>query len=144
MPIKYNLTKYDKLADRIHCLLQKDNANLTEDEQNHIIGAVLFASFSPSHSWETARAINESSISLMNTLKVRNEYNEAKQSKWKNIRNTDVQYVSERSRNINGMFPMWLYSIGVDRQTREQYRVVWTKLMQAFSEECDYVPPARN
>src|SRR5580658_8194415 len=116
MPIKYNLTKYDLLAEQYHELSQK-KSTLTKDEEELRAQAVLIASFSSSQSWNTNRMMSEGSANqlLSSTDMIVAEHILSKASKWKQIKNTDIQEVARM--NINGMFPIWLNSTKVDKPT---------------------------
>lgn len=137
MPIKYNLTKYDLLAEKIHDLTQKKNPTYSKDEDELRAKATLIASFSSSHSWQTYKLIAEGNPNaILSSSEVRNEHTLAKNEKWKHVRNMDIQQVA--CTNINGMFFIWLSSINVDKATRDSYKYAWTKLKEdLFEEECD-------
>ena len=104
MPIKYNLTKYDLLAEKYHELSQKKD-QFTQDEENIRAQAILIASFSSSHSWNTNRLIMEGNPNLFlnSTDMIIAEHILSKASKWKQVKNTDIQEVARI--NINGIFP---------------------------------------
>ncbi len=136
MPIKYNLTKYDMLAERIHELSQKKDETFSKDEETLRAEATLIASFASAHSWQTFKTITEGKANEINSAEIKNEHNLAKTVKWKKIRNMDIQEVART--NINGMFSTWLYAISVDKATRETYKNAWNKLVSnEFNEECD-------
>lgn len=144
MPIKYNLTKYDMLAEKIHELAQKRDPPTptskplrsdAEDEQLLKAQAILIASFCSSHSWETYKTMTEGNTNALNSSRIKDEHTVAKSTKWKQIRNMDIQQVA--STNLNGMFSAWLYSISVDKNTRDLYKFAWVKLNAQFNEECD-------
>jgi hypothetical protein len=135
MPIKYNLTKYDLLAENIHELSQKRDASFSKDEEVLKAEAIIIASFSSSHSWRTYRAITEGNPNNLNSANVKSECTLAMSEKWKHIRNMDVQEVS--CNNIrDGLFYMWL-SINANSLNRKLYKEAWTKLKEEFDEECD-------
>jgi len=144
MPIKYNLTKYDMLAEKYHELSQKKDT-FTPPEELIRAQAVLIAAFSSSHSWQTNKMITESDVrSLSNSTDiVIAEHILAKTTKWKQVKNMDIQEIART--NISGMFPVWLNSIKVDQNTRMMYRQAWDKLQkEVFSAECDGNTVARQ
>lgn len=142
MPIKYNLTKYDMLAERIHELSQKRDTPFSKDEETLRAEAILIASFSSSHSWQTYKTIIEGNPNALNSPEIRNECTMAKSEKWKHIRNMDIQEVS--CTNIrDSLFYVWL-SANSDKLNRETYRRAWLKLKQEFDEECDGISIQRE
>ena len=137
MPIKYNLTKYDMLAEQYHDLSQK-KVMFTPAEELIKAQAVLIAAFSSSHSWQTNKMITEGDIKSLMTSSdiVIAEHILAKATKWKQVKNMDIQEIART--NISGMFPVWLNSIKVDQNSRATYRAAWDKLQkEVFSAECD-------
>ncbi len=135
MPIKYNLTKYDMLAERIHELSQKKDAPFSKDEETLKAEATLIASFASSHSWQTHKTMAEGNPNNFNSSEVKGEYATASATKWKHVRNMDIQEVS--CTNIrDSLFYAWL-SANADRMNRELYKRAWLKLKQEFNEECD-------
>jgi len=135
MPIKYNLTKHDILAENIHELLQKRDP-FTTDEEVRRAEAIIIASLSSAHSWQTNKIITDGNVTaLLTSSQVRNEHAEARNSKWKLVNNMNIQEVARM--NINGMFHMWLNAINVDKQTKDIYKNAWSKLQSEFAAECD-------
>ncbi len=142
MPIKYNFTKYDMLAEEIHELSQKRNTPFSKDEEVKKAEAVLIASFSSSHSWQTYKIIVEGNANSLNSPQLKNEFLTAKTEKWKEIKPTNIQEVS--CMNIrDDLFYMWL-SINVDKINRDKYKLAWFKLKQQFDEECDGISVQRS
>jgi hypothetical protein len=135
MPIKYNLTKYDILAEKFHDLAQK-KGTLDKDEEITKAGATIIVSFSPAHSWQTSKAIIEGNINAFNSSEVKNEYKLASEKKWKLVRNTDIQEVSCINIRDN-LFSTWLLTNIPEKNTRETYRKAWCVLKEQFNEECD-------
>lgn len=142
MPIKYNFTKYDMLAEEIHELSQKRNTPFSKDEEVKKAEAVLIASFSSSHSWQTYKIIAEGNVNSLNSPQIKNEFLIAKTEKWKEIKPPNIQEVS--CMNIrDGLFYMWL-SINVDKINRDKYKLAWFKLKRQFDDECDGVSVQRS
>jgi hypothetical protein len=99
---------------------------------------VLIAAFSSSHSWQTNKMIAEGDLRALMASSdiVIAEHILAKTTKWKQVKNMDIQEVART--NISGMFPVWLNSIKVDQNSRAIYRAAWDKLQkEVFSAECD-------
>lgn len=135
MPIKYNLTKYDMLAEKIHELAQKRDTTFSKDEETLRAEATLIASFASAYSWQTYKTIIDGNNAAFNSVEIKNEHNLAKSEKWKRVRNMDIQEVSCANIRDSSFF-VWL-STNVDKPTRETYKQAWTKLKQEFNEECD-------
>jgi hypothetical protein len=136
MPIKYNLTKYDMLAEKIHDLASKKDT-FSKDEEALRAEATLIASFASSHSWQTYKLMTEGNANaILSSPEIKSEHLLARNDKWKHIKNMDIQQVA--CTNINGMFFIWLTSINVDKNSRDAYRYAWAKLKSdLFEEECD-------
>ncbi len=147
MPIKYNLTKFDMLSNRIKKTAAKGavkgngwsgggNApNLPEDDLTRI-KAIIIASFASGHSWQTSKALTEPGI-MINSPDVKKEYLEAKEKKWQSISNFDIVEVS--SKNVNdASFSQWLF-FNVDRSQHDDYKKAWSELKGEFNEDCDDV-----
>lgn len=135
MPIKYNLTKYDILADKFHELVLKNGSPLTKDEEVLKAEATLIASFASAHSWQTYKAMIEGDLAAFNSLDIKNEHVIAKNEKWKRVKNIDIQEVA--STNIrDGAFYTWL-SLNSEKTYRETYRKAWEMLKRHVNEECD-------
>jgi hypothetical protein len=136
MPIKYNLTKYDLLADDIHELANKKES-FSKEEEILRAEATLIASFASSHSWQTHRIITEGNVNQISSSEIKGEYETAKKQKWKNIRNTDIQEVA--CKNIrDGLFFTWLSAnTEKEKQARDLYKNAWIRLKEEFDEECD-------
>jgi hypothetical protein len=142
MPIKYNLTKYDLLAERIHELSQKKDASFSKDEETLWAEATLIASFASSHSWQTYKTVIDGNHNILNSPELKHEYAMAKTIKWKNVRNMDIQEVS--CANIrDSLFYSWL-SANTDKINKELYKKAWVKLKQEFDEECDGISVQRS
>lgn len=143
MPIKYNLTKYDILAEKIHELSQKRDTPLDKDEELVRAKAVLIASFDSAHSYQTNKIItNGNVIELLNSDYIKVEHAEVIAKKWRDVRNTDIEEVAHI--NISGAFPLWLRAIGVDREKCDEYRFVWSTLQKEFAAECDGITLQRQ
>ena len=142
MPIKYNLTKYDILAEKFHDLAQKKNPAFTNDEETLRAEATLVASFASAHSWQTFKTITDGNINLLNSSEIKNEHTKAKTDKWKCVKNIDIQEVAH-SNIRDSMFYTWL-STNADKSCRETYRKAWNMLKLQFDEECDGISIQRQ
>lgn len=142
MPIKYNLTKYDLLAEEIHELSQKRNTPFTKDEETLKAEAVILVSFASSHSWHTSTVLISGNPNEFSSAQVKGEYALASKENWKHVRNTDIQEVS--CANVRDtLFYMWM-STNVERQDRDLFVDAWGRLKQMFNEECDGITVQRN
>lgn len=155
MPIKYNLTKHDILADKIRKLAQRANtiktgqritASLAEEEKTLHATAVLIASFSKSHSWKTSNCLSNGGVMGLgpsDISEIAAEHAAARESKWKNVRNTDIQEVAEM--NIRDpAFYGWLNYAVADKASYDTYKTAWRNLNREFEEECDNVAVSRE
>ncbi|MDE1856826.1 MAG: hypothetical protein KGH98_01940 [Candidatus Micrarchaeota archaeon] len=146
MPIRYNLTKYDTLATRIHKLAVKNNGRASlppnngsgnDGDDRHVVNiAILIASFSSSHSWQTSKIITDP-ISDMKNPDVRQEYVTAASGGWKSISAHDINEVYNR--NIpEPAFKRWLFS-HVDKQLHDGYTSAWSSFKSMLEGDCDDV-----
>jgi hypothetical protein len=148
MPIKYNLTKYDVLVDRIHKVVLKEqahqNGNDKADPQDENDGsddeavklmAVLVASFSSGHSWQTHKAITER-IAL-NLPEIKDEFAEAAKTRWKEVSHSDLAELAN-NRIPDSIFAQWLF-FNVDKEIQEGYKGAWQALSKEMSEGVDEV-----
>ncbi|MDE1868991.1 MAG: hypothetical protein KGH60_03435 [Candidatus Micrarchaeota archaeon] len=155
MPIKYNLTKHDILADKIRKLSQRTStvkpgqrvsSSLSNEEKTLHAAAVLVASFSKSHSWKTANCMTNGGVMGLNSSElgeIAAEHMAARESKWKNVRNTDIQEVAEM--NIRDpAFYGWLNYAVADKSCYDAYKTAWRDLNREFEEECDNVAVSRE
>ena len=151
MPIKYNLTTYDMLANRIHKLSLRNgsaSSSVKPDEEAHaaaedgdiiLAKAVIIASFSSNLSWQTYNTITTDPGKL-NLPEVKREYEEAVSEKWKRVTNNDVREVATNGISDNA-FSMWLfYNVGKDEH--DNYKKAWQLFKDEFSEGCETSRPA--
>ncbi len=147
MPIKYTLTKNDMLAEQIHNhVLRAGNPNALRGqngcEDGIKVKATILASFASSLSWQTSKMINSDGAWMANSPEVKNEYELARASRWKQVRSADIQEVS--SMNISDRaFYAWLF-FNVKKEDRENYKMAWLALKQEFAQECDDVSVERE
>lgn len=142
MPIKYNLTKYDILAEKFHDIVAKNGTALGKEDEILKAMATLVASFSSAHSWQTYKTIIEGNINSLNSPEVKNEYMRALMENWKRVKNTDIQEVA--STNVrDGIFFTWL-TMNVAKPEREKYRKAMDVLKQHMNEECDGISIQRQ
>ncbi len=143
MPIKYNLTKYDKLAEQIHELSQKKSTTFTKEEKTLMAMAVIITSFSSAHSWQTSKVITEGNPNLLlNCPDIKNEYQLAKSERWKRVLPQHIQDVSKMNVR-DGIFYTWL-STNEGNGERADYKNAWGRLKALFNEECDGISIAQR
>ena len=138
MPIKYNLTKNDILADMFHKLAQRKSADFSDDENQIRAMATIIASFSSGHSWQTYRCVIRRDLSSFNSDGARSEFEAAQESRWKGVTNRDILEVSQL--NISDtVFFRWLSAhMGpMDRDKRQTYVLAWNRLQDEFRKDCD-------
>jgi hypothetical protein len=138
MPIKYNLTTHDILAGSIHKLAINGSALNGLAGQDAMIRAkaIIIASFSSAHSWKTYKAVTGGQV-LLNTPDIKGEYVDAKNFKWKSVRNIDIQEVSSMDLR-EGHFSSWLFS-NVEKPEHQLYKSAWGSLKQDFLNGCDVI-----
>jgi hypothetical protein len=138
MPIKYNLTKYDMLSTKIKKVsVKKSFKEMSKEELNTMLKAVLIASFSSGHSWQTYRTLTSPISASFNKPEIKKEYSEAFSSKWRLITPFDIVEVS--TANISeSTFSEWLF-FNVDRENHQSYKSAWKELKTDFNEDCDII-----
>lgn len=132
MPIKYNLTKYDVLANKIHKVslkygkgLQTNGESISEDDDGIRYMAIIVASLTSSHSWQTHKCI-ESNVDGFNSESVKGEYLEAAKERWKHVTPSDINELA----NLNisdSIFYRWLF-FNIERGEQENYKRAWRQL----------------
>lgn len=124
MPIKHNLTKYDKLRDQIHRLSQKKEGEYGVGDELLRSTAVLIAAFASGQSWNTHRALD--TRGSFRDPAITNEFRAAESSKWKNINAFDISEVI--CKDIpHHVFMSWMY-YNVECNRHEIYKKAWINL----------------
>ncbi|MCL4371863.1 hypothetical protein M1373_00915 [Candidatus Marsarchaeota archaeon] len=155
MPIKYNRTNYDMLVGEIHKLVLKCNAHqaysalqqkhngveLEKNEQSLKALAVIIASFSSSHSWQTHKCL-ESRNGRFDTAEIKNEYLEAENSRWKNVSIYDLEELASIPVPTS-IFYRWLF-LNVDKSKQQLYKNAWKELQKVFEGACDELEQSSN
>ncbi len=135
MPLKHNVTKYDVLATRIRKIaLKNGTSDLPRDEKRAVIMAILVASFSSGLSWKTHNVLMEN-LSNMHSEEIKEEYRQAKTSRWKSISSADICEVLNMGVS-NAAFSSWLF-FNVDNAVHSSYKAAWDELQHEFIEACD-------
>ncbi len=134
LPIKYNLTRFDVIADKIHKLSLYDNKERIFGVQGKGIVpngdmvrkiAIIVSSMTSSHSWQTYKSISKQSDEL-NSQNVKEEYNEAAKERWKHVTSSDIHELADL--NISdAVFHRWLF-FNVPREEHEDYKHAWMSL----------------
>ena len=144
MPIKYNLTKFDKIAERIQEVAAKDGkSNPGDDLTNEAESvtkaeAVIIAALCSAFSYQTSKTITNGAADLGNDI-VKEEHRLALEGRWKQLRNLDIQEVASMGVK-DSAFYLWLhYNVAKDRQ--DLYKKAWESLKVKFNEACDEVEP---
>ncbi len=154
MPIKYNLTKYDVLVDKIHKVVLKEQAHQNDggrsdpqegDESGSDDGAiklmaVLIASFSSGHSWQTHKALMDHTD--INSAEVKEEFAEAVKTRWKEVSHGDLVELAN-NHVPDSVFAQWLF-FNVDKEAHESYKSAWQMLNNEMSEGVDEVSAEQN
>lgn len=155
MPIKNHITKYDILVNKIHKVAQRYNArhpndsnqnfensesDLTEEEIKIKTMAVIIASFSSNHSWQTHKCMQTEE--LMDKPEVKNEFIQAEESRWKNISLGDIEELASSSIPEHIFYRWLLYN--VDNDKRELYKSAWNELESEFDSSYDEIEQNKN
>lgn len=130
MPIKHNLTKYDKLKDHIHRLSQKKESEYNDQDRLLRDAATLIAVFASSHSWNTYRELCNGN--KFNNEQVLQEFLNAKNIRWKDITPFDISEV------VCGNIPQtsfmnWMY-YNVEVNAHPRYKVAWSHLKERLDQ----------
>jgi hypothetical protein len=144
LPIKYNLTRFDVLADKIHKLSLHDNkerifgmqekGSVADAETIRKI-AIIVSSMTSSHSWQTYKSISKQSDEL-NSANVKEEYNEAVKERWKQVTPSDINELA----NLNisdSVFHRWLF-FNVPWTEHNAYKRAWLSLKKEMEMPKDY------
>jgi len=142
MPIKYNLMNYDIIANNIHKIQAKDDSELSDNERRVKTLGVLIASFSSSFSWQTYKRVIDGG-NMTGVQGIKEEFEIARKSNWKQVRNTDVQEVVRTFSTMpkasrDRIFFDWLF-LYTDREMHEQLKYAWSELEKDLKSECDSV-----
>jgi len=133
MPIKYNLTKHDMLAEKIHKLASRDQEELSTGDVELEILAIIVTSFSSNHSWKTFQAITNGTDNY-SSPEIKDDYAKAK-TKWKQLKSQDLQQLA--GCNIpDYKFYRWMNQ-NVEKDKHEAYKLGWAMLNKEFNEDCD-------
>ncbi len=137
LPIKYNLTKFDILADKIHKLSVNGNVEKAhrkaktagKDEDTTKLVAIIVASMSSSYSWQTYKSISMQTDEL-NSPQVKAEHEYAVRERWKHVGAPDISEIA--SLNISdSVFYRWLF-FNVPKKEHESYKHAWVSLKREF------------
>ncbi len=138
MPLKYNLTKYDTLNSEVHRLSSKPTdahtKGLSEEDNVLIFKAVLIASFSSGHSWQTHKCL-VSDTQQLKSSEVKEEFKLALNGKWKDITPFDIKEVAGM-RLSDTIFSEWLF-FNVDKSQFNFCKRAWAELKEEFGTDCD-------
>ena len=143
MPIKYNLTKFDKIAEQIQAVAAKENQcnpndySFTEEETLIRMEAVIVAALCSAYSYQTSKSIVDGTIVDLGSDSVKEEHRHAREGKWKQLRNLDVQEVAGMNIKDNAFY-QWMH-YNVDKSEQELYKKAWGNLRAKFGEACDGV-----
>lgn len=135
MPLKHNLTKYDRLRERMHKTITKEETAYTGEDRLMQDMATLIVAFSSSKSWKTHREMVESTTPNFALPEIKEEYTSACAQKWKGITSFDI---SEVMRNSISQFKVehWLY-YNVPREKHESYKAAWSSLNELIGRDDD-------
>jgi hypothetical protein len=139
MPIKYNLMNYDIIANNIHKLQSKNESNFDyNDKVTRGIG-IIIASFSSSFSWQTYKSISEGVNIDLDKQEIKEEFQNAAKTNWKNVRNVDVQEVvrifsAMPKETRERIFNTWLF-LNAGKDYHDTLKNAWAKLEENLKAE---------
>lgn len=133
MPLKHNLTKYDKLKERMHRTLTKDERTYTGEDRLMRDMATIVASFASSKSWKTHRELAESRSPNFAMADIKEEYAEAYSQKWRTVSPFDISEVMQNSIS-EFKFEHWLY-YNVPSDRHDSYKEAWSNLNELIDED---------
>ncbi|MGC8687448.1 MAG: hypothetical protein ACP5RM_01975 [Candidatus Micrarchaeia archaeon] len=139
MPIKYNLMNYDIIANNIHKLQSKNESNFDDKDKVTKGVGIIIASFSSSFSWQTYKSISDGAAINLDKQEIKEEFQNAVKTNWKNIRNVDVQEVvrifsamPEETRER--IFNTWLF-LNAGKDYHDTLKSAWAKLEENLKAE---------
>jgi len=127
MPIKYNLTRYDILANKIHKIVAKrasDQNGDPEDDEDLKTIAILIASLSSAHAWQTHKSIV--GHETLNKPEIKDEHREAEAERWRQVSSYDIEELAKKSIS-DSIFNEWLF-FNVEKEKQQAYKSAWSKL----------------
>ena len=136
MPVKRSITWADIQVGEIRRIAQKKETDFDERDRLNKDMAVLIASFSSCHSWQTRRHISERANGF-NSPEVREEYTQARASRWKAVSVSDIGELA-REPVPDNTFSEWLF-FSVDKKDHRTYRETWAALQGKLSDYLDEV-----
>jgi hypothetical protein len=132
MPIKHNLSKYDKVRDYIHKVSQRDESSYTKDDLLLRNIAILIATFSSGNSWKTHKEISTVTPNF-DSSDLKEEFSSAKTQRWRNITAFDISEVAQKG--IQGCkFERWLY-YNVEVDSRDTYKKAWSSFNEMLEND---------
>lgn len=135
MPLKHNLTKYDRLRERVHKTTMKDETAYTAEDRMLQDIATLIAAFASSKSWKTHREMVESTAPNFALAEIKDEYANAFALKWKTITSFDISEVMQK--NISDFkVEHWLY-YNVPKERHCAYKAAWCGLNELIGKDDD-------
>jgi hypothetical protein len=142
MPIKYNLTKFDKISEHIQEVASREVQNNpdynppTEEEMLIKTEAVILTVLCSSFSYQTSKSIMNGATDI-DSDSIKEEHRLAREGRWRQLRNPDIQEVA--SMNIkDSNFYQWLH-YNVNKEEQELYKRAWNDLKTKFNGACDEV-----
>jgi len=136
MPIKYNLTRYDILANKIHKIIVKrapDQESDPEDDEDLKTIAILIASFSSAHAWQTHKSIV--GRETLNKPEIKDEHREAEAERWRQVSSYDIEELAKENISDN-IFNEWLF-FNVEKEKQQAYKSAWNKLKAEIADGLD-------
>ncbi len=102
--------------------------------------AVIVASFSSGHSWQTHKYVY--SDEQIDKPEIKEEYIQAEQSRWKNINISDLEELASTPVSDQAFY-RWLF-YNVDKSKQRLYKEAWVKLKSELNSSCDELAQNKN
>ena len=134
MPLKYTLTWADMHVNEIRKVALKKERELTSGDKFVRTTAIIIASFSSRHSWETHKC-TETDFGRLNSNAIRDEYATAATEKWKQVSFFDISEIASEHLP-DKTFYRWLFMF-VDGQKHKEYKAAWTFLKEKLTNYSD-------
>ena len=112
----------------------------TKEESQLKAIAVIVASFSSGHSWQTHKCMqNEGQL---DKPEVKEEYLQAEQSRWKSVNLNDIEELAGTPISDQAFY-RWLF-YNVDKENQKLYKEAWIRLKSEFDSSCDELEQSKN
>ncbi len=131
MPVKRSITWADVQVGEIKKTALKKEEEFSEEDLINRRMAILLASFSSCHSWQTHRCVTDGNNGFT-APEIKQEYAQVATSGWKQVSVSDICEIA-RLQVPDKAFSEWLF-FNVDKKEHRDYRAVWSLLKSRFAD----------